>query len=217
MHTSNARRKRRSIVTSVLLVAALLQPSVAMAQEIGLGDDPISTPTAAVDKEGRVRVSAVPRDKAGNTIAGQWYGPYHVQNQNSNLCIDMRYNKTAGALAVQWSCQAGRATQMWWVWYTHVEGSIAIQYMLNHDSGMCLETWNGHQNGIQLTQNVCNWANSGHLWTKSGGVYGGFWVYSSNFSYKCIDVAGFSRDIGASILQWDCTGNSNQRFAERQF
>jgi hypothetical protein len=152
----------------------------------------------------------------GEGVAGGWYGPYQLQNLNSSMCVDMGNSTANGAGAIQWTCQSGRPTQQWWVWETVTDCCVGIQWLYNWQSGMCLETWSGHQRGIQLVQGPCNWDET-ELWVVAGGVTSGFDYYSNQFSDLCMDVDGWSTAAGAAMLQWDCHGGANQVFATRQF
>lgn len=146
----------------------------------------------------------------GKSVRGGWYGPYHLRNYGSGKCAEIGNEATwDGAPATQYTCMAPWTQQEWWVWETHAEGSLTIQYLYNAHSGKCLETWSGHQVGAQLVQGVCHWDES-ELWLKSGGVFSGFWSYRNEFSGLCMSVWASSHSNGAALVQNTCGNTANQ-------
>jgi hypothetical protein len=173
-------------------------------------------PAAAADAMPSVASPSVTPTEDGAAIQGSWSGPFQLQSLHSNKCLDMGNSTANFAGATQWTCQSGRNTQKWWVWETYADCCVTISYLYNAHSGMCLNNWNAHQAGAQLVQGPCQW-NETELWLKSGGVTSGFWSFTSQYNGFCMDVGGSSMANGAAIIQWDCKGNAEQKWAEQQY
>jgi hypothetical protein len=152
----------------------------------------------------------------GVTVQGGWFGPFQLQSLHSSKCLDMANSTADYAGATQFTCMSGRNTQKWWTWQTNSDCCVAIEYLYNAHSGKCIETWSGHQAGVQLEQGPCNW-DASERWWRTGGITSGFWILNNEFSGLCMDVGGSATHNGAAIIQWNCMGNAAQRWALQQF
>ncbi len=120
---------------------------------------------------------------------------------HTSLCMKIEgFYQGYGGRALQWDCtredngllerrQIGNYTQ----------------YVVQH-SGLCLAQSDDAVNGSRVIQTSCS------IGPRSQWTYNGSTIVN-RASGSCMDVSAISRNMGAAIVTWSCTGGANQSWA----
>lgn len=134
-------------------------------------------------------------------------GIYTIRNHFSNMYMEVPGNSDAAGISIKQNLESGEDGQLWQI-HDDGDGNYKIQsyvgepgkylYVQDDNNGTDLVTWNqfdGNEERFQINYNNDGWF---HIMT---GI--------SNYS-KCLDVEGFSIDIGGNIFQWEYLDGLNQ-------
>jgi hypothetical protein len=131
---------------------------------------------------------------------------------HSGKCLDLLgFRVDNGAPVGQWTCN-GANNQLWVVRWLGSENFYEVKAF---HSNKCLDALGFRTaNGSPIGQWDCNGLTN-QQWRISffGPVPGGpvETVLVSRFSNNCLDMRGFAITNGATAVQWDCNGLTNQR------
>jgi hypothetical protein len=134
----------------------------------------------------------------------------------SGKCVDIAHasNKN-GARAIQFECR-NQSNQRWFFRPTAYQNEYEI---VNERSGKCLEISEGSgAQGAPAQQWVCNHNNHQRFRLISNGTSDGYAVYIFQVvhSSQCLDVKGGTTVNGAQIIQYECTGGTNQNIYKKR-
>lgn len=130
---------------------------------------------------------------------------FTLKPMHSGQCLNIDgASMQAGAVLTQQPCN-GAAHQLFTAVATG-DGSYNIK--ASH-SGLCLEahfnTW-----GMYLYQWTCHGGENEKFWLQDRG--NGYYQIRAKYTGLCLDVSGASYSAGATVVQWGCSGNTNQLF-----
>ncbi|WP_363800143.1 galactose oxidase-like domain-containing protein [Lysobacter firmicutimachus] len=131
-------------------------------------------------------------------------------NQNSNLCIDVN----AQGQAIQSYC-TGAATQRFQL-AGNADGTYSLR--ADTDTNRCLGVGSGRtDNNAPVTQASCGEIPALAQKWKAERFAAGVYVLKAAHSGKCLAVTGESKAADAGMVQRDCAGGANERFALTRF
>ncbi|MEU9128401.1 RICIN domain-containing protein [Kitasatospora sp. NPDC048540] len=140
---------------------------------------------------------------------------------NDNKCMAIGAGSTAGGAGViQWDCYGG-GEQQWYAvgpWYPD-NNRVPYYQIVNFNSGKCLaDPGTSPYNGVQLIQYGCD-GGPEQFWYLDADLVMGTAVqlirYHSGPRWnvgQCAADGASSTANGAPIVQWTCTGGSEQRW-----
>jgi phosphatidylinositol-3-phosphatase len=133
---------------------------------------------------------------------------FNLISKNSGKCLDVTGKSTSpGVQLQQWTCWGGDNQKFQ---FTAVPGGYKITAK---NSGLQLDVEGGPaatQNGVPIIQ-WPYWGGSSEIWNFVPSLDGSYSLTVLS-SHKCADVTGKSTSNGATIQQWYCTGNANQKW-----
>jgi Ricin-type beta-trefoil lectin domain/Glycosyl hydrolases family 18 len=180
--------------------------STALKQAVGGTSNPTPTPTPDPNP------TPTPNPNPTNpSIPTGWV---QLVSKNSGKCLNVQGDSNAGgALLWQWACFSAP-----------VGASEAFQlipaaggnYQIMNKNGLSLNIWDGYPNNTTDGLTLRQWQFNGtanevfQVQPTSDGYY---MIHPANSLNSCLDVAGMSKNNGASVLQWSCWGGDNQKWS----
>ena len=146
---------------------------------------------------------ADPVSADGRKLPGQWFGPFTYRNQHSGKCLDLSY-AGLGASVVQNSCIAGKASQAWYVWQYKGDGFISFVLFGNGAGGTGCASGIYARSGL-FTKGCAE--NEDQTWYRTSDRLN---EYFNEMTGLCMEVGGWSKADGATVMTWDCLHNPNQ-------
>jgi hypothetical protein len=138
----------------------------------------------------------------------------HIRGLDSGKCLQ---SQSGPGYGLQIATCTGAANQTWRGW-PRAQGwsmeNVAFP-------GNCLETFYGGDNGRGLTIGRCDAAQRRQQWEMR--VPTDLWtipaapMFAASYGGKCLEVYGWSMEVGASVNQWDCHGGANQRWYVQRY
>lgn len=147
-------------------------------------------------------------DTATGEVSGVGAGrPYSaVVARHSDRCLDLSASSTqVGAPVQQWGCNGG-ANQAWQL-RPLPGGDVTL---LARHSHLCLTA---SATSTAVVQSTCDGGDGQRFAVEDVG--GGAVRILARLGGGCLDVAGGSPADGARLLQWPCSGATNQQFSLR--
>lgn len=125
---------------------------------------------------------------------------YKIVNLYSNKCLDVRDHSLApGAPVQQWDCHGGANQQ-----FRVIDGGNSTIILEGVESGQTLMIADAlMDDGAPLIQTFETVGNAALFHIKPTALAGNFTIVTGQAG-KCLDIAGLSKDNGASILQATC-------------
>jgi hypothetical protein len=134
----------------------------------------------------------------------------------SGKCIDIAEGSIRnGAKAIQFDCR-NQSNQRWFLRQTENQHEYEI---VNQHNGKCLEISEGSTaEKASAQQWDCNHKNHQRYRLIENGSSGGYTVYIFRVvhSSQCLDVSGGSIGNGVQIVQFNCTGGTNQNISTQR-
>jgi streptogrisin C len=133
----------------------------------------------------------------GGNGGGNGRGGNNFVSGLNGKCIDVPGGEaTDGRRLVMWDCHDG-ANQNWTF---HSDGTVRAM-------GMCMDVaWGSRDNGAVIQLAHCS-GNPAQKFVLSAA--GDLVNPQAN---KCVDIASFNNANGAKLVQWECTGQANQKW-----
>lgn len=154
-------------------------------------------------------IAAVAMLSAQTALAGEAHAYRLLENESSELCVDIPgFNNGDHVTVQQYPCNGGY-NQLWVFTASTSDPDLGrIRTGLN---GKCLEVPSGQAgNNVLLEVNQCN-GYSYQYWYRED--FGNDSVRYRNFwTNKCIDIAGGTSSAGFYVQQYTCHNGTNQRF-----
>lgn len=151
---------------------------------------------------------AAQADSSGYAVT--WSSPYLITASYDLLDVAVSGgSSTPGTGIIQWAADGGNE-QVWEFGTETLDGQYEGTFILNVNSGMCINTDNvpGHS----LAEQPCYLADGNELYNIHGSL-GGYDSFSNVNSGLYVDVSGYSWSEGAAIDLWYQNNQPNQTFA----
>ena len=127
-----------------------------------------------------------------------------IKAAHSGLCLTVPGASTTNGVQIEQQPCNGSAAQTW-----QAKPSGNGTAFVNQATGQCLDSMASYTQGNAVIQSTCNGA-AQQTWAASaqGGGYG----LKTAYSGQCADIFGVSTASGAKLIQWGCSGSTNQTF-----
>jgi hypothetical protein len=191
---------------AVLAVAALIGATAASPAYAAPDAQSDPAPAVADDTQRQAR-AATPGPAVENSLAGPLYGPYHIENVRSGLCLTIQGASTAtNALALQYTCNTTAPYNEDW-WLEDLSPGDNWYHFVNGHSGLCLTVQGASTaNNARTLQYPCDYsAPYNEEWLLEDlSPYNSHVHLRNRHSNKCLTIQSASLSNNALAVIYTC-------------